>query len=91
MKQRMENQNTYVEVKKVNGFRSQTDKKTKLTIVAFNNTKKQNFPFYYVNGVEFMGNEKFAINFLDLVTDDEEDHVLIPEHTETSFSVGVPG
>jgi hypothetical protein len=80
-----EAEGNYFEVKKGNGYGK--DKKTTLTMKVFNGTATTDsehpvyFPYYYVNGEEFTGGERFVINFIDKISLAEESQVRIPQHT----------
>jgi hypothetical protein len=71
----------YFEVKKENGF-IDDGTKTALTIKPYNGADPElpaDFPYYYVNGREFAGQEGFVINFLDAPSRSEQDEVLTPK------------
>jgi hypothetical protein len=76
-------------VKKQDGARSLNDKTTKLLVNVFNSiatTDKEKpvyFPYYYVNGEEFTGENELVINFLDYAYASEMEQVRIPQHTVT--------
>jgi hypothetical protein len=83
------NNETYFEIKKYNGYRSQTDIRTTLTVKVINKTATTDaehpvyFPLYYLNGTEFAGDTGFVINFLDRPSASELEQVIIPAHTKS--------